>query len=706
MANTVVIVYDIDTGEVKAAKDDLDELNESTKKSTKSADVMSGAVSALGDSLSAMGGQVGQVSSLFTTLNANMSQATKGLGNVTTGFKALDKVLKASVIFLIIGALVSLALNLTKTAKGAAFLRNAMATLEGVFNGLVDVLLNVDKIFQRNLIDTMEKNIRISKNLAGIIRGVGINYRRLTREISELSEQYELANQMADDSTISLRKQQEEAQKAADLALEIAEREKKIADDRLTVLKAQALQRKAIGEAETEETRNALNEAEIAQREAATNITRIQLENATRLRQIDQDTFEQRRDFLLDFTDTNKAINERILADTSLPIEQRFKVLEETINFTNQAFNKSVKAFEEQAGQRLDVNMLLKESDADVVFNYLRGTDLSEVETQRFLELLRERNAEQRDLAEAEKDLNDEREKAATDRKKTETDAALAIKNAEFELKEFRKQQEINQANTIAERVQREIELAELRKDHLLENEELLAEERTLIEEQYYERLNEIELQAAEESAKITKAKADLEIKTALEVAQSLAGIFNRQSKVGKAFALLQIAADTGAALAGALRNSQSPTNDNVLTGGLAGIAKFAVIAGTIFDASRRAVAIVKEPEMPAFKDGVIDLQGPGTSTSDSIHARLSKGETVMTAAETKAFKPTFMRIRDGLADPDILNAAAHGNVQFVDNFKVVEVPQKQISIDRKGFLINTINGLSRTQVRRQRYAG
>lgn len=48
------------------------------------------------------------------------------------------------------------------------------------------------------------------------------------------------------------------------------------------------------------------------------------------------------------------------------------------------------------------------------------------------------------------------------------------------------------------------------------------------------------------------------------------------------------------------------------------------------------------------FKDGVIGLQGEGTETSDSIPARLSKGESVMTAAETKKFRPYLEAMRDG----------------------------------------------------------
>lgn len=49
----------------------------------------------------------------------------------------------------------------------------------------------------------------------------------------------------------------------------------------------------------------------------------------------------------------------------------------------------------------------------------------------------------------------------------------------------------------------------------------------------------------------------------------------------------------------------------------------------------------------PGFKDGVIDLQGPGTSKSDSISARLSVGESVMTAEETKLYKPWLLAMRN-----------------------------------------------------------
>ena len=63
---------------------------------------------------------------------------------------------------------------------------------------------------------------------------------------------------------------------------------------------------------------------------------------------------------------------------------------------------------------------------------------------------------------------------------------------------------------------------------------------------------------------------------------------------------------------------------------GLAGLATSAVLTGglyALFAAAQSAAG---------FKDGVVDLAGPGTETSDSIPAWLSRGESVVTAEATK----------------------------------------------------------------------
>jgi hypothetical protein len=73
-------------------------------------------------------------------------------------------------------------------------------------------------------------------------------------------------------------------------------------------------------------------------------------------------------------------------------------------------------------------------------------------------------------------------------------------------------------------------------------------------------------------------------------------------------------------------------------------IAAFALGAMSI-----KQISLIDSAQFPqAFKDGVIDLKGPGSETSDSIPARLSRGESVMTAEETKRYKPVLQAIRDG----------------------------------------------------------
>lgn len=71
-------------------------------------------------------------------------------------------------------------------------------------------------------------------------------------------------------------------------------------------------------------------------------------------------------------------------------------------------------------------------------------------------------------------------------------------------------------------------------------------------------------------------------------------------------------------------------------------------IATILATAIPQAINIAQPKKL---KDGVIDLQGKGTATSDSIPAMLSKGESVMTAKETQEHKPVLKAIREGTFD-------------------------------------------------------
>lgn len=113
-----------------------------------------------------------------------------------------------------------------------------------------------------------------------------------------------------------------------------------------------------------------------------------------------------------------------------------------------------------------------------------------------------------------------------------------------------------------------------------------------------------------------------------------------KRARFQKAIALFQIGINTAEAIAKGVNAAQSvPFPANIV----AIATTIAAVAANIAS----AVQIVNSQSVPAFAEGVIDLQGPGTATSDSISARLSKGESVMTADETKTWKSELRAIRD-----------------------------------------------------------
>jgi hypothetical protein len=67
-------------------------------------------------------------------------------------------------------------------------------------------------------------------------------------------------------------------------------------------------------------------------------------------------------------------------------------------------------------------------------------------------------------------------------------------------------------------------------------------------------------------------------------------------------------------------------------------------------------IAVILSQPMPQFAKGVVDLQGEGTGTSDSISAKLSKGESVITAKETSKHKGLLEAMNKGLAEKYILS--------------------------------------------------
>lgn len=114
-----------------------------------------------------------------------------------------------------------------------------------------------------------------------------------------------------------------------------------------------------------------------------------------------------------------------------------------------------------------------------------------------------------------------------------------------------------------------------------------------------------------------------------------------KRAQFQKTLAVFQLGLDTARAIsAGVAASAGVPFPGNLV----AILTTVATVLGNV----AQAKALLSSANPPGFKDGVLDIQGPGTETSDSIAARLSKGESVMTASQTKAWKSELKAMRAG----------------------------------------------------------
>jgi hypothetical protein len=99
----------------------------------------------------------------------------------------------------------------------------------------------------------------------------------------------------------------------------------------------------------------------------------------------------------------------------------------------------------------------------------------------------------------------------------------------------------------------------------------------------------------------------------------------NKQAQAQKEQAIFGILVNQGPAIAKAIATAGFPLNLGI---GLVVAAMFSAILGQ-----------TKSIATPRFKDGVFGLEGPGTDTSDSIPAFLSRDESVVAARKSRKFK-------------------------------------------------------------------
>jgi DNA repair exonuclease SbcCD ATPase subunit len=296
-------------------------------------------------------------------------------------------------------------------------------------------------------------------------------------EVAKTAKKEEEYQAIADDTTKSFKEREEsiksaakETAKRSDLELKIAEENLKIAvkkaeldfaeKERLDlyneslITNLKFLDDKAtkdiVGIENLEQLKAAIigvTEAEKAQQLAI-------IDNEKTTAELKQDRLERDLDILIDGFDNQKTINERIIADERRTLAEREALLEDTIEKSNNSFEKQKEILNELSEAGVDYNELLG-LDAEALNKRIRELEQSEIIEGRTLEVIRERRLVLQDLEEARQEINEAKRK--------EVLLEVELKG----LEENKSDAEISRAVRLEKIKQLKKEISELEKDDL-----------------------------------------------------------------------------------------------------------------------------------------------------------------------------------------------------------------------------------------------
>ena len=278
---------------------------------------------------------------------------------------------------------------------------------------------------------------------------------------------------------------------------------------------------------------------------------------------------------------------------------------------------------------------LQKIKDAEREFSIQKAKTAQEIQKARFEAMDENKTLEERlESLQRAADLEIETTNKAIQLQKEK----LAARQAEVDLGE-------SLAEDFDELAQLEVELINLQTSSFQTRKRIATEIETLTREQAAldkaaaEEKKRLDNEAAANKEKLddqeTKRIAD---KKAAQKESLMAGLSNAQEVFGK-----ESAAGKAAAIAQATINTYEGASKAIADFGVPIGLPFAAIA---IAAGLKQIAAIQSTPEPKFAQGGI-VGGVGTATSDSVSARLSKGESVINARSTRMFKPLLSAINE-----------------------------------------------------------
>lgn len=504
-------------------------------------------------------------------------------------------------------------------------------------------------------------------NLVGLASDAIMWLNKMAESLPVLGKYFEESNKTTQEY-IDIEKQKQEITKATrDEVVKSAEREREISD-----LRAKFAEKDKYT---NEERLKFLDQAiakEKEQAEANKRLAQMELENLEREAALSDNDAEM-NDKL---AEAKAAV---IRADTELSNKMRELNAQrvEAINGINAEAAAEKKAAEERAKARREAlkqqqdteEQLWKEAEDSLIElikdNYEKQRQQVQTQYMREIEDLKERLATEKNLTASAKDainlliINKQKqmgeelkaiEKAQTD-EQIQKDAEAIQHKADIERMTLDARLAVVQEGTAEffELKRKEIDMEyqqELERINNLEaTEEQKTELRRLAGQKRVQDKKEIDRQELEEEKKIEMARKQMKL-DAYNAVKSGIDAMAQHSKafaiMSKTIALAEIAINTGKAIAAGVAQAMSvPFPGNLIA--------IATTVGTVLANIASAISTVKSAKFA--KGGRVDtrqyatggdVRGAGTGTSDSIHAMLSNGESVMTAAATSMYAPVL----------------------------------------------------------------
>lgn len=362
--------------------------------------------------------------------------------------------------------------------------KRAKEALLGIVTGqTIEQLEEVANKFKETAKDAQELTDAFLKLANAQLKGRA-TARNLEKGIANTRAELDKLTESAGDDTQAMDKQREAAIKAGEVAAKLAQQEKALAATRLSLLNQEIAVRRKAGE-DIQDLLDEQAEAQVNYTEKVSQAAIAQQKIAIEQRKIERDIFEQNLDILIDVGDKIKTEREKQIQDESLSLEKRKQLLNGARVALEANFDAIKKEYELYGVTAQQINEVINASDAKQANEKLKALGLNEIANNRLREIILERRQAEIDFNDLQKALSDEE----ISRKQAANDKILEINQDNI----------LSQIEDAEELKDKLIEFEQERLKILLEDETLLAEERTALTLETEQRIQEIENDFAEQ---------------------------------------------------------------------------------------------------------------------------------------------------------------------------------------------------------------